>query len=101
MELHELQVEQFEPLVGQDFTVSLPGYPGSYTFTLVTAQTSKFPPHRRDARKPFSLMFRPPEGLNFPQAVYHVEHPALGTLPILVVPVLVAEDGRLMQAVFS
>lgn len=55
---------------------------------------------RRPGWETFSVLFEGP-GEAFPQATYPVEHDALGSFPLFLVPVL-AEDGvRRYEAVFN
>jgi hypothetical protein len=49
----------------------------------------------------FSLIFVAPKGPWLPQAVYPVEHPALGMMEIFLVPVGPTQGGNGYQAVFT
>lgn len=52
-------------------------------------------------QRSFSLMFLFPADFGTDQGNYRVEHSVLGSSEIFVVPVGVAEDGILFQAVFN
>ena len=49
----------------------------------------------------FSLLFVAPKGPWLRQAIYQVEHPALGTMDIFLVPVGPEPDGNGYQAIFT
>jgi hypothetical protein len=49
----------------------------------------------------FSLIFITPKGPWLPQAVYPVQHPALGIMEIFLVPIGPASGGNGYQAVFT
>ena len=101
MELSELRLEHFEPLVSQVFRLALPGSKDWYRFELVDVRASRFRDSKRSQRKPFSLLFKGPGEFAFPQATYQVEHDTLGKLEFLLVPVIVEEEGRFLEAVFT
>jgi hypothetical protein len=48
----------------------------------------------------FSLLFTAPSGAWLPQAIYPVQHPALGTMEIFLVPVGPESGGNGYQAIF-
>lgn len=54
-------------------------------------------------RGPFSLIFRGPPGDHLPQAIYRLEHEALGALDIFLVPLGPEGDpkGHHYQAIFN
>jgi hypothetical protein len=49
----------------------------------------------------FSLFFVAPKGPFVPQATYPVEHPALGTMEIFIVPIGPLDGGNGYEAVFT
>jgi hypothetical protein len=49
----------------------------------------------------FSLLFVAPQGPWLPQAIYLLQHPALGAIEIFLVPVGPLEGGNGYQAVFA
>ncbi|VIO67140.1 hypothetical protein CI1B_20040 [Bradyrhizobium ivorense] len=49
----------------------------------------------------FSLLFAAPRGQWLPQAIYPVQHPALGVMEIFLVPIGPLADGNGYQAVFT
>ena len=52
-------------------------------------------------REPFSLLFVGPADPLLPQATYLLTHPALGELPVFLVPVGQDADGVRYEAVFA
>jgi len=55
----------------------------------------------RGAARPFSLLFRGPREGFLPQRTYRVEHVALGTLDIFIVPIGLDPSGYRYEAVFN
>jgi hypothetical protein len=49
----------------------------------------------------FSLLFASPKGPFLPQAIYAVEHGALGVMDIFLVPIGPLADGNGYQAIFT
>lgn len=85
----DLRVEDFEPHRGETFRLIA----GGKTFDLTLHQVQRLGNALRDGGA-FSLLFTTPEGGPItPQAIYPIEHPALGTLELFVVPIQ-PESGR-------
>ncbi len=62
----------------------------------------ELPVHPKMKRKPFSILFETQQQTQYyPQAIYTVEHFAMGTLNIFLVPVGPCKDGIQYEAVFS
>ena|SRR5687767_6580130 len=88
MQLSELTFEHFEPYIGQIFLIH---YEADQTLETTLVQVAKLgpepaadqPPQRRRA---FSLLFQAPMTAILRQSIYTVEHPALGSLDIFLVP---------------
>jgi hypothetical protein len=49
----------------------------------------------------FSLLFVAPQGPWLPQAIYPIQHPALGTMEIFLVPIGPLPGGKGYQAIFA
>lgn len=96
MDLADLTLATFEPLVGDRFR--LDGTPGDIEFVLESATASGEWPGGRD---PFSLIFRGPGEPVFPQAIYGLRHANLGLLEIFVVPIAQRADGTRYEAIFT
>ena len=56
---------------------------------------------RAGFREPFSLVFRPAGGVYVPQKMYRLEHPALGAMDLLLVPIMPDAQGMRVEAVFG
>jgi hypothetical protein len=52
-------------------------------------------------RRPFSVIFRAPEGTLLPQRIYSVEHDTMGPLEIFLVPVGSDKKGTRYEAIFA
>jgi hypothetical protein len=96
MDLADLTLATFEPLVGDRFAVDVT--PDALEFVLESVTPAGAWPGGRD---PFSLIFRgPPEPL-LPQCIYPLEHAGLGVLEIFVVPIARDAESVSYQAVFT
>lgn len=49
----------------------------------------------------FSIIFRAPAGVSAQQGTYTVEHRAMGSFPLFLVPVGMSQDGVTFQAIFN
>ncbi len=91
----KLTIQDFTPLTGERFRISTaPGgnlaLPATeLTLIEVRDEAGRFGPHAaRDlGRSPFSLVFSGPRSESLPQAYCRMEHPALGAIDHLLVPV--------------
>ena len=52
-------------------------------------------------RAPFSLVFRGPSGVVFPQRIYRVEHHDIGAFDLFLVPIAADAEGTRYEAVFT
>ena len=93
VELKDLDVEHFEPLVGETFRV------GDYDIQLKEIAHGPETPPR--FRQQFSLLFRYPEGFPQDSAVVSVSHPSIGTHDMFVNKVLGWEDEFDLEIVFN
>ncbi|HYI11938.1 MAG TPA: hypothetical protein VEK57_22980 [Thermoanaerobaculia bacterium] len=102
--LDKVTVETFEPLIGQKFKLTLPD---AQVLELELVDVEELPTGRRrrnapePRRKPFSIFFTGQPLL--PQAIYPLQHDALGAEPltIFIVPVGEVEGGYEYEAVFT
>ena len=98
--LEDLTPASFLPHVGTQFAVAADGSP---TLTLTLASVDVFA-ERSGARRtqPFSLLFAGPAEPTLPQRIHRLEHPAIGTLEIFLVPVGPGPEGSARyEAVFN
>jgi hypothetical protein len=96
--LDQLQVGDFTTHLGSSFQLVLAE--GTFRFELREAKTVGTP-RPGVARAPFSLTLRATGLQPLPQAIYRLEHPALGALEIFLVPVGRDADGFLYEANFN
>ena len=95
MNLADVTLATFEPLVGDRFSVDVA--PVALEFVLESATAAGEWPGGRD---PFGLIFVGPREPLLPQATYALRHADLGVLKIFVVPIARNDDGVRYQAVF-
>ena len=95
-----LSLGTFEPLVGQVVRVRF-GDAAPSELTLIEASALGTDADPRRQRAPFRLTFRGPPGEVAPQAIYRVEHDALGELSIFLVPVRADANGVIHEAIFA
>lgn len=101
-DLATLTRADWEPHVGTAFQVeSAPGE--GIEVTLIEASSRRgAEPFQPGARVPYSLLFRHPRrDLFLAQSTYVFSHPALGRLPIFIVPIGPDAQGMRYEALFS
>ena len=98
-DLAGLAAADFEPLVGSDFAVPVPGTDGGFfPLRLIGVEKLQGPPGHRQA---FSLQFEGPGAPLFGHSVQRLVHPGLGELEVFLGPVGVTPTGVAYEAVFS
>jgi hypothetical protein len=100
MDLEDLTVDSFAPLAGSEL-VAVGARGGDDVVLVLEAVRVTGPPWREGARAPFNLYLRGPADLVLPQRIYALRHPALGEVPVFLVPVGRDSAGVLYEAVFS
>jgi hypothetical protein len=91
--LETLTVDDFRPLLGDRFRIAPEGAPA---FEIELVEVTEIP-REPGGRMPFSLVFEGGPDPPLPQAIYRVEHEALGELNVFLVPI--ANDRY--EAVFT
>ncbi len=102
--LNTLRSDDFRPYLNQSFNMHIAmasSQPHMRALELVEVSESRHTPSSDDARRPFSLIFRDPAGGVLPQSIYTLEHSALGSLEIFLVPIAARQDGTQYQAIFN
>jgi hypothetical protein len=91
-----LKIEDFAPQCDQVFDMQTAG-------GVVPLKLVKVDPAGDSGREggAFSLLFAAPQGPWLPQATYPLQHPALGTMEIFLVPIGPLQGGNGYQAVFA
>lgn len=95
--LDELTLADFEPLVGERFALRADAV-GTLDVALASATTLGPRPGGRD---PFTLVFSGPREPIAPQATYRFEHAALGSLELFVVPIGQDATSTSYEAIFT
>jgi hypothetical protein len=99
LNLDTVTVGDFAPAVGESFSLDA-GEAGTLELEL-TAAVAASHPGPEGTRHPFTLEFLGPADLILPQSIYRLEHEALGTLEIFIVPVGRDDAGTAYEAVFN
>lgn len=100
LQLEEVKVEDFQPLVGQFFDVSLDQ--GTSVLTRIELKEARPSGNGRpDARNPFRLLFEGPASEPLDQGMFVLEHAEFGKLPIFIVPIRGDSETRGYEAVFN
>jgi hypothetical protein len=89
----KLIYEDFEPLVGTDFTLPGTEQIAPVHFTLVEATRLKFGAPNPEFREPFRLIFRSATQDICPQGLYQLTHSVLGETLLFLVPAARDEAG--------
>lgn len=98
--LQDLTPASFEAHLGSPFHIH---YGGAAPLEAVLQGVRRHEPHPGPRAEPFSVFFLGPRQPVLPQAIYRLEHEAMGTLELFLVPV--GPDpkagGMLYEAVFN
>src|SRR3954469_3947142 len=99
MELEELKEEVFAQQVNTKFYIPLEDR--KVELELVRIEGDRSTLDKIEGVNRFSLYFRGPGDLYLPQNTYRLEHDALGTLDIFIVPIAIRYKRYEYEAVFS
>ena len=103
--LDTLRSDDFKPYLHELFqlhAVAASGnQPHARMLELVEVSELRYAPSSSNARRPFSLIFQDAAGGVFPQSIYTLEHAALGSVDIFLVPIAARNDGTQYQAIFN
>jgi hypothetical protein len=93
----DLRLEDFEPRKGETFRLNA----GGKAFDLTLSEVQRLGHALREGGA-FSLIFTIPAGGPIaPQAIYPLEHPALGTLELFVVPIQPKDGSQRYEVIFT
>ena len=95
MDLANLTLGDFEPLVGDAFRTSAP-----VPVDLVLAEATSAG-ERPGGREPFRLHFRGPREPLLQQSICRLEHAELGALEIFIVPIRRDGESTTYEAIFT
>lgn len=96
-DLRGATADLFAPLVGERFQVATEES-GEVAAEFVLSELEG---PKEGRQRPFSLFFRGPKDVAFPQMTLFLRHPKLGSIGLFLVPVGADENGRDYQAVFN
>jgi hypothetical protein len=100
--LRELNLHTFVDCIGDPFRIAFSD--GEVELSLAEANSivAGHSEPEAEQRQPFSLIFRggPPDRY-LPQSTYALEHAALGTLPMFLVPLGPDKQGMRYEAIFT
>jgi hypothetical protein len=92
----DLVVTDFEPHKGETFRLRAPGQ----ELELELIEVKRLGESGR-AGGAFSLLFKGKAGPYVPQAIYAVEHPALGAIDLFIVPIGPVAGGNGYEIIFT
>jgi hypothetical protein len=101
--LDTLTIDMFAARLGERFRVRV----AEHTLETELIHVTPLQKTRKDGgdaaghRVPFSLIFRGPRQVVLPQQIYPVEHDAMGTLEIFLVPIGPDQAGMCYEAIFT
>ncbi len=99
IDLADLSAEDFSPHAGSCYRLRPRGGGEPIQLELIEVTPGARVPGRK--RQGFSLVFRGPHRPGVPQAIYQLEHEAMGTFEIFLVPITPDPQGALYEAVFT
>jgi hypothetical protein len=94
--ISSLRPDDFEPHTGETFDLTT----SDGTLKLRLTEVQRLGAALREGGA-FSLMFLTAAGPFLPQAIYPVEHPALGSADLFVVPLGPKDGGNSYQVIFT
>lgn len=95
--LETLAVTDFEPLL--DSTIRFRAANAEFSLTLAEASLLNQPSPR--PAPAFRLLFRSPERYRLPQGMYEMQHPTLGPMEVMMVPIQPDARGALFEMIFN
>jgi hypothetical protein len=96
--LVSVTLETFAPRVGERFRISAGE---GTTIDAALIEAAPLGASARGGRQPFSLIFLGPAAPVWPQRIYRVDHRALGSLDLFLVPIGPRDGGMQYEAIFS
>jgi hypothetical protein len=98
-DLADLTADDFSPHAGSRYWLHPGG--GAEPIPLELVEVKAGGRALRRNRQAFSLVFRGPLRPSVPQAIYRLEHDAMGALDLFLVPITPDPQGALYEAVFT
>lgn len=91
--------ETFAPHIGESFRLHVDG--PAVLDAVLTEATELPTAAARPGRAPFSRVFRGPPATIYPQRIYQLDHPRLGSFELFLVPIGADGEGVRYEAVFT
>jgi hypothetical protein len=98
LKLELLTDRDFSPHSGSPFGLRLTD---SAALMLTLREVTPFGRDAPPQRRPFSLLFAGPKAPALPQKIYALQHEALGTFEIFLVPIRETAEERHYEAIFG
>ncbi|PKB57395.1 MAG: hypothetical protein BZY73_03490 [SAR202 cluster bacterium Casp-Chloro-G3] len=99
--LDKLTIEDFEPYVNQKFLIQVEDLDAVAVELVEAVELASGGNQTPEARSPFSIVFRAPDGTDLPQKIYEITHDSLGVLQLFLVPIGPDKLGMCYQAIFT
>ena len=99
-DLKTLSFEQLEPCLNQPFAITPEGHEPLILELIAVEKRGHFDPDFAD-RQAFSLIFRGPLEPVLEQQIWPMQHAAMGSLEIFLVPIGPDKKGMRYEAVFT
>ena len=100
--LDTLTLETFTPRIGDSFRLSAAeGQSLALTLLEATALGGGAPRATTTTRTPFSLIFLGPPQPVWMQRIYRIEHGAMGSFDLFLVPIGLRDGGMQYEAIFT
>ena len=96
--LQDLTPASFEAHLGTPFRIH---YGGESLLEAVLYEVKRHEQHPGPRTEPFSVHFRSALRPSLPQSIYRMEHDAMGTMEIFLVPIGPDAQGMRYEAVFN
>lgn len=96
--LEDFTVETFSEHLGGTFSI-YPQDTGKVEVELISA--TELGGSTEMPRRPFSIVFRGPGDVLFPQRIYKMEHEEIGAFDLFIVPIGPDEEGLCYEAIFT
>ena len=98
--LENFSIETFSEHLGSTFRVHTEASE-PFNFELISATVLGGSTGEEMPRQPFSIVFRGPGDVLFPQRIYRMEHDKIGSFELFLVPIGPDEKGLRYEAIFT
>lgn len=99
--LESFTVETFRAHLGSTFRIYVDARDSLEVELLSATELDERSSAQAGRRRPFSIVFRGPGDLLFPQRIYRIEHGQIGSFELFLVPIGPDEKGLRYEAIFT